>query len=55
MLFCAFVFAAVKERLARPVLFVLNDADEAGYFYHDLVQILGQDQAFFFLLLTGVL
>lgn len=48
MLFCAFVFAAVKERLARPVLFVLNDADEAGYFYHDLVQILGQDQAFFF-------
>ena len=29
-------------------LFVLNDADEAGYFYHDLVQILGQDQAFFF-------
>lgn len=41
-------FAAVKERLARPVLFVLNDADEAGYFYHDLVQILGQDQTFFF-------
>lgn len=41
-------FAAVKERLARPVLFVLNDADEAGYFYHDLEQILGQDQAFFF-------
>ena len=41
-------FAAVKERLARPVLFVLNDADEAGYFYHDLVQILGQDQVFFF-------
>ena len=41
-------FAAVKERLARPVLFVLNDADEAGYFYYDLVQILGQDQAFFF-------
>ena len=41
-------FAAVKERLARPVLFVLDDADEAGYFYHDLVQILGQEQAFFF-------
>ena len=41
-------FAAIKERLARPVLFVLDDADEAGYFYHDLVQILGQEQAFFF-------
>lgn len=41
-------FAAVKERLARTVLFVLDDADEAGYFYQDLVQILGQEQAFFF-------
>ena len=41
-------FAAVKERLARTALFVLDDADEAGYFYHDLVQILGQEQAFFF-------
>lgn len=41
-------FAAVKERLERTVLFVLDDADEAGYFYHDLVQILGQEQAFFF-------
>ena len=41
-------FAAVKERLGRTVLFVLDDADEAGYFYHDLVQILGQEQVFFF-------
>ena len=25
-----------------PLLFILNDADEAGYFYHDLEQILGE-------------
>jgi len=30
------------------VLFVLDDADEAGYFYHDLTQMLGQESVFFF-------
>lgn len=34
--------------MKRTVLFVLNDADEAGYFYHDLTQMLGQESAFFF-------
>lgn len=29
-------------------LFVLNDADEAGYFYHDLTQIMGDDRVLFF-------
>ncbi len=29
-------------------LFILNDADEAGYFYHDLTQILGNKQVLFF-------
>ena len=29
-------------------LFILNDADEAGYFYHDLTQILGGKQVLFF-------
>lgn len=28
--------------------FVLDDADEAGYFYHDLTQMLGQESVFFF-------
>ena len=41
-------FASIKERLAQTVLFVLDDADEAGYFYHDLTQMLGQDCVFFF-------
>ena len=41
-------FAPLQERLKRSVLFVLDDADEAGYFYHDLTQLLGQDSVFFF-------
>ena len=41
-------FASVSKQLKRTVLFVLNDADEAGYFYHDLMQIIGQDRVFFF-------
>ena len=30
------------------MLFVLDDAEEAGYFYHDLTQMLGQESVFFF-------
>lgn len=41
-------FASLHSRLNRTVLFVLNDADEAGYFYHDLMQVLGQERVFFF-------
>ena len=29
-------------------MFVLNDLEEAGYFYHDLVQMLGETQVLFF-------
>ena len=37
-------FAALAHRGAvqRPFLFVLNDEEEAGYFYHDLHQMLGE-------------
>ena len=31
-----------------PLLFILDDADEAGYFYHDLVQLMGQQDVLFF-------
>ena len=41
-------FGSMKTRLKRSVLFVLDDADEAGYFYHDLTQMLGQESVFFF-------
>ena len=41
-------FASLYERVSRTVLFVLNDSDEAGYFYNDLSQMLGQQRTLFF-------
>lgn len=41
-------FASIQKKISQTVLFVLNDADEAGYFYHDLTQIQGQETVFFF-------
>ena len=41
-------FASLFERMSRTVLFILNDPDEAGYFYNDLSQMLGQQHALFF-------
>ncbi len=40
------VFSAVSSSV--PFLFILDDAEEAGYFYHDLVQILDEKQVLFF-------
>ena len=42
--------ATVSGRLKGcPVLLsVLNDAEEAGYFYHDLTQLLGEERVMFF-------
>ena len=31
-----------------PFVFVLGDLEEAGYFYHDLTQVLGTEKVFFF-------
>ena len=41
-------FSSVADKLRRPVIFILQDADEAGYFYHDLTQILGEENVLFF-------
>ncbi len=41
-------FAGMATRTTANILFVLQDNDEAGYFYHDLTQIMGQDDVFFF-------
>ena len=41
-------FASLFERMSRTVLFILNDPDEAGYFYNDLSQMLGQQHTLFF-------
>ena len=46
MLFGALALADEPWRV--PVaLFVLNDLEEAGYFYHDLTQVLGEGQVLF--------
>lgn len=37
-----------SETAAMPYLFVLDDAEEAGYFYHDLTQILGESFVFYY-------
>ena len=43
------LFASVmpKAKLST-ILFILQDADEAGYFYHDLVQLLNDKKVLFF-------
>ena len=46
MLFAA--LASAEKPWQVPVaLFVLNDLEEAGYFYHDLVQMLGESRVLF--------
>lgn len=40
--------AKQKEQAGRLIVFILDDTDEAGYFYHDLTQFLGEDRALFF-------
>ena len=44
----AMVFGALATKCQPTLLFVLNDAEEAGYFYHDLTQMMGTDSVFFF-------
>ncbi len=51
----AVLFASVVHRMQKDgcrkngtLLFVLPDADEAGYFYHDLTQMLGSEEVLFF-------
>ena len=42
------LFAAVTTEIKQTFLFVLQDADEAGYFYHDLTQVMGTQNVLFF-------
>ena len=42
------VFAALAESVPSTFVFILQDEDEAGYFYHDLQQIKGDGEVFFF-------
>ena len=42
------LFASVAEKTVQTYLFVLQDTDEAGYFYHDLTQVMGTENVLFF-------
>ena len=45
----ALVFATLPaQKSAAPFLFILDDEEQAGYFYHDLTQLMGQEQVLFF-------
>lgn len=44
-------FAALSKQQKphnRPLLFILNDEEEAGYFYHDLTQLLDDEHVLFY-------
>lgn len=44
------IFSSIYEKgkINTPILFILNDLDDAGYFYHDLCQIRGDEDVLFF-------
>ena len=42
------LFASLAGKCPRRMLFVLQDAEEAGYFYHDLTQLMGTSDVLFF-------
>lgn len=42
---CSALFNGLRE---NQLLCILNDAEEAGYFYHDCSQLLGEEQVLFF-------
>ena len=42
------LFASLASKCQAQLLFVLQDAEEAGYFYHDLTQLMGTDEVLFF-------
>ena len=42
------LFGSLASKKRFPLLFILQDAEEAGYFYHDLTQLLGTTDVLFF-------
>ncbi len=42
------VFGSLAEITQATILFILQDAEEAGYFYHDLTQLMGTERVLFF-------
>lgn len=44
----AMIFSAIKPKKKEKILIICNDADEAGYLYHDLTQINGENRVLIF-------
>ena len=42
------LFGSLASKCKKRMLFVMQDAEEAGYFYHDLTQLMGTDNVLFF-------
>ena len=42
------LFASMVSKCKSRLMFVLQDAEEAGYFYHDLTQLMGSRDVLFF-------
>ena len=42
------LFSSLATKCPCRLLFILQDAEEAGYFYHDLVQLMGSRDVLFF-------
>jgi len=42
------LFGSLSQKCKTPLLFILQDAEEAGYFYHDLTQLMGDRDVLFF-------
>ena len=42
------LFGSLSSKCNTPLLFILQDAEEAGYFYHDLTQLMGSRDVLFF-------
>ena len=42
------VVSQASQCVVSPFVFIMDDEEEAGYFYHDLTQILGEEQVLFF-------
>ncbi len=42
------MFAAAAMKSPKTILFILQDADEAAYFYNDLKQMMGTETVFYF-------
>ena len=41
-------FSVLVRKETCPFVFILSDLEEAGYFYHDLTQVLGGERILFF-------